>query len=539
MSRLRVVRGRVTATLVLVGLMLGVTFCAAAQTRRQAHKVVLGSGETFVGYKGPRAGTLLGFKLLDGKTRWVKRKDIVRMEPVNGPSRPVPTARKTLDQVVADMLKRLRGVGKSGIVVAVTGGKVYVDLGRRDGILPGAILEVIRGIEIIKHPTTGKVLTERRDVMARLKVVSVQDQLSVCEPLDGATVQPKDEKGKHYKVMSAETKRRVRLGPVTVGGKSPPEETRIKAALLRCMSAAGFEIAARAPVMLTTKADGGENELRLRIALVSGASGAELAATEGRVKLRSSAAELGVRSALEVDLGKRLNLDVVFAAANEQCQVTRHERFLLIAKVGTVRDWAYITEEGKIIVAGRRAGRSFRAMERLAAEACFAVDLSARVDAEVDVKRKPSPFSEHCRYYFREPNVYKRLIENYHRGLREVLLDFPQCKVAAARCVFSTIGQRLWYAEAHLAIGPHAKQWDAKAERLKTIEIARVLRYGTAKMSVKAHRCGLQMSMQVLLREPSKEQFALRDRAGYYKASANAAGTLSELYLPGPPPEER
>ncbi|MBI2389081.1 MAG: hypothetical protein HYV09_05635 [Deltaproteobacteria bacterium] len=75
----------------------------------------------------------------------------------------------------------------SGVVLALDGGEVVIDLGKKQGVSDGDTLELWRPLKL-KHPVTGKLVVDRFKIGA-LKVVQARDVLSLARPT-GAVSRP-------------------------------------------------------------------------------------------------------------------------------------------------------------------------------------------------------------------------------------------------------------------------------------------------------------------------------------------------------------
>lgn len=85
--------------------------------------------------------------------------------------------------------------GRDGIVVAVRGETVYVDLGRGDGVAVGQRLRVVRPGAPLVHPVTGETLGTADEPIARLEVTAVAERFAATRVLQlasGATIEPRD-----------------------------------------------------------------------------------------------------------------------------------------------------------------------------------------------------------------------------------------------------------------------------------------------------------------------------------------------------------
>ncbi len=68
----------------------------------------------------------------------------------------------------------------SGVVLALDGSEVIVDLGKKQGVSDNDILDLWRPIKI-KHPVTGKLVTDRFRI-GSLKITQVRDVMSLAKP---------------------------------------------------------------------------------------------------------------------------------------------------------------------------------------------------------------------------------------------------------------------------------------------------------------------------------------------------------------------
>lgn len=82
-----------------------------------------------------------------------------------------------------------------GLVVAVEGEQLYIDLTQKDGVQPGQEFTIFRKGEVFRHPTTGRAMGRYEDVLGYAQVTRIQPQFSeaVYVPLpDKPKAQPED-----------------------------------------------------------------------------------------------------------------------------------------------------------------------------------------------------------------------------------------------------------------------------------------------------------------------------------------------------------
>lgn len=96
---------------------------------------------------------------------------------------------KAVEAAVAEavefIIAQLEDIPWMGSVVMVKDGKVYVNRGTREGVSTGQEF-VIGEREVIRDPDTGEVLDESVNELARIKVDSVKEKLSICSVTSGS-----------------------------------------------------------------------------------------------------------------------------------------------------------------------------------------------------------------------------------------------------------------------------------------------------------------------------------------------------------------
>ena len=94
---------------------------------------------------------------------------------------------KTSTELIADAGKlEVRTISVSGLVAAVDGGQVVLNVGAKAGLKVGDQLNVERVTKEIKDPATGKVIRRMASPVGVVKVTDVDDISSVCVPVSGA-----------------------------------------------------------------------------------------------------------------------------------------------------------------------------------------------------------------------------------------------------------------------------------------------------------------------------------------------------------------
>jgi curli biogenesis system outer membrane secretion channel CsgG len=90
-------------------------------------------------------------------------------------------------EVVADNTKLVtRVVAVSGLVAAVDGGQIILNVGGKAGLKVGDQLSIERVTHEIKDPSTGKVIRKMTSPVGVVKVTDVDDDSSVCTAVSGS-----------------------------------------------------------------------------------------------------------------------------------------------------------------------------------------------------------------------------------------------------------------------------------------------------------------------------------------------------------------
>jgi curli biogenesis system outer membrane secretion channel CsgG len=100
---------------------------------------------------------------------------------------------KLSSEVVADAPKiATRAVVIDGLVAAVDGGQIVLNVGKKAGVNVGDQLEVVRVTKEIKDPATGAVIRRLTSSIGIIKATDVDDVSAVCTPVSGAGFQAGD-----------------------------------------------------------------------------------------------------------------------------------------------------------------------------------------------------------------------------------------------------------------------------------------------------------------------------------------------------------
>lgn len=105
--------------------------------------------------------------------------------------------KKAVDQLTADVIAdspkvAVRAVTVDGLVAAVDGGQIVLNVGKRAGVNVGDTLEVVRVTKEIKDPSTGEVIRRLTSTIGIIKATDVDDASAVCTAVSGSGFQTGD-----------------------------------------------------------------------------------------------------------------------------------------------------------------------------------------------------------------------------------------------------------------------------------------------------------------------------------------------------------
>src|SRR5688572_785379 len=100
-----------------------------------------------------------------------------------GPAAPITA----LVEQINDLFPRVHGE-----VLEVQGDVLTLDVGRKNGVQPGLVLEVFRTGREIKHPRSGQILGRAEETLGTVRIAEVQESFSVARPSGSAEIKPGD-----------------------------------------------------------------------------------------------------------------------------------------------------------------------------------------------------------------------------------------------------------------------------------------------------------------------------------------------------------
>ncbi len=105
--------------------------------------------------------------------------------------------KQAVDSLVTDLVAdapkvSIRTITVEGLVAAVDGGQIILNVGAKAGVKVGDQLEVLRVTKEIKDPATGNVLRRLTSTVGIVKATDVDDVSSICTPVSGSGFQAGD-----------------------------------------------------------------------------------------------------------------------------------------------------------------------------------------------------------------------------------------------------------------------------------------------------------------------------------------------------------
>ena len=102
-----------------------------------------------------------------------------------------------VDKLVTDVVSNagkvtVRTIQIDGLVAAVDGGQIVLNVGAKAGVKVGDQLEVVRVTKEIKDPSTGAVIRRLTSSIGIIKATDVDDASAVCVPVSGSDFQTGD-----------------------------------------------------------------------------------------------------------------------------------------------------------------------------------------------------------------------------------------------------------------------------------------------------------------------------------------------------------
>jgi curli biogenesis system outer membrane secretion channel CsgG len=99
--------------------------------------------------------------------------------------------KNAVDKLTADLVSdagkvQVRTITVQGLVAAVDGGQVILNVGAKAGVKVGDQLQVMRVTKEIKDPATGAVIRRMTSAIGVVKAIDVDDGSAVCTPVSGS-----------------------------------------------------------------------------------------------------------------------------------------------------------------------------------------------------------------------------------------------------------------------------------------------------------------------------------------------------------------
>jgi curli biogenesis system outer membrane secretion channel CsgG len=164
-----------------------------------AHIVNVDTGEILAMAEGAGTSSRSSTSLLGGGGNWggfgggnVDFGSSNFQETIIGEATKIAVDKLTAD-VIADSPKvAIRQVTVDGLVAAVDGGQIVLNVGKKAGVNVGDVLEVVRVTKEIKDPETGAVIRRLTSTIGVIKATDVDDASAVCTAVSGSGFQTGD-----------------------------------------------------------------------------------------------------------------------------------------------------------------------------------------------------------------------------------------------------------------------------------------------------------------------------------------------------------
>ncbi len=105
---------------------------------------------------------------------------------VVGETANVGTYTEAANRAVGRLVNKINEVNPlEGCIVQISAKKVYIDLGREQGIQPGQKFEIFREGNVIVHPISGKIMGVEKNKLGNIKIIAVDGDMGIGEMQEG------------------------------------------------------------------------------------------------------------------------------------------------------------------------------------------------------------------------------------------------------------------------------------------------------------------------------------------------------------------
>ncbi|MFO7902074.1 MAG: SHD1 domain-containing protein [Planctomycetota bacterium] len=400
-----------------------------------------------------------------------------------------PTVRP-LRETLTNMVEQLTpGSSEPGTVVKVSGDRVYINRGAKDGSTEGAEYDIVRGVTAITDPSTGEKLGEDRDVVGRIRVVSVQEKMSICELVDGEAEQ-KNSEGEFNEVLPAETGgMQASIGRIELNPEAGVSEEEVTQGLAAACKKSGkinlgdaFQ-SSKYELRLSGEASGGAVDLTLL--LIDSSAGRELGRARGTHKTGLSLAELDYKSALTADLGVSLKIEPVHKALERKFGTVQQAGDVFFVKnAGPRNEDVWIFPDSRIVVAAKRELSDSKQCAQLALAWTDISRTLAGVVADVKEEGIQDRLKESSQIFTLEPNQFQGLYVSDAGTVSGWVLNWPDAKPSWAALIVTGSGNRYWPNKAFIDEEVRVENGTNQPAAARLTD----LQYGEHSLSIEQHR---------------------------------------------------
>lgn len=450
-----------------------------------------------------------------------------------------------LPDVLRDLLNQLEAdrPEPAGAIAKVSGNKVYINLGGDSGITSGDTLDIVRRPGKAADPVTpGRASTPTRDVAGRLKVVAVQEKLSVCELIEGKAEERSSEGSLNAVVFSRDSGRqKVALGAVRVPPDAVVSEQAVRDAMAAVAGAAGWLTLTppgQATEELSIGVECSPGGCSIELRLEDRQSGRPGRSARGVIRVGLSAADYGFRSALDGNLGIVLKMDPVKKALQTLGRVTEIGDVLVLVRVGSRGESVWVFPDSRMVVASHSPFNSARQATQLSLvwhNVGRAIDsVSADLSAEdVEARLRTS-----CGYFTEAAGQLQMLHVEMAAAtnLKDLVLAWPDAKATWSELLCT--GSGFAYAADQVTIDDKPVISNT-GEQVSTVSLGRLTfgdhRLAATKGSMLGRRGPMYFRISAFFERPNG-RITLSDQVGKNMATRDVySWALGDLVLPGNP----
>lgn len=316
-----------------------------------------------------------------------------------------------------------------GVIAQAVGSKIYINIGSDAGVRVGDEFDIVSRTVVIKDPISGQVIGEEREVVGRLRVVSVQTKMATCSLLEGKAEQ-KNAEGEFNRVLPPLTpkKRRASIGAMDLERGAGVSESALTAAIRDLAPQSGWlelTTVARADFELQAQTRKAENGCTIALIVINRETAEVVDRAEALYRTGYSAAQLGFKSAVATKLVNTIPIGPAKAALQKIGTVEVVGDALFIPKAGARGEVAWVFPDGRIVIASRRDLSRREHHNQLKVAWTTVVKEIASVTADVKTDKAHEYFLDLAEYYTAAPQQFQSLYVQLPDAFQGWTLSWP------------------------------------------------------------------------------------------------------------------